>query len=140
MVLGYDGRESSRHAARWAARELAPDGTLVIVHACRPLHAPVDPLGRASEREEIGRAMIDELIMDGGQEINEISVVTEVLDEDPVSAVIGAAERHGAKAIVLGHERHSRVHRALGVLTSELLSRSPVPVVSVPDGASVGVH
>jgi nucleotide-binding universal stress UspA family protein len=61
----------------------------------------------------------------------------EVLDADPVSAVCEAASRHGADAIVLGSEHHSRLHTALGTVTVELLKCSPVPVVVVPLTASV---
>ena len=47
FVLGYDRTDSARRAASWAAGELAPGGKLVIVHACRPLHAPPAPLSTA---------------------------------------------------------------------------------------------
>ena len=43
MVLGYDRSESSRHAARWAARELAAGGKLVIVYACRGAAHAAEP-------------------------------------------------------------------------------------------------
>jgi nucleotide-binding universal stress UspA family protein len=43
-----------------------------------------------------------------------------------------AARRHGARAIVVGCEQHSRLHKALGTVTSELLKSSPVPVTVVP--------
>ncbi len=137
LVLGYDRTESSRHAAEWAARDLAPDGLLVIVHASRPLHAPPDPLSSADERVDIGRAMIDELLLGGSNALSEIEVVTEVHDEDPIRAMIEAVERHGASAIVLGSEPHSRLHRALGVVSGDLLKSTPVPVITVPEGVRV---
>ncbi len=137
LVVGYDRNESSRRAAEWAARELAPDGVLVLVHASRPLHAPADPLASPHERSELGHAMIDELLLEGGDALSDVEMVSEVLDDDPVSALVDAAERHHADAIVLGCERHSRLHRALGVVTSELLGSSPVPVISVPDRVGV---
>ena len=33
---------------------------------------------------------------------------------------------------MVGHEPHSRLHRAIGVVTSELLESSPVAVIVVP--------
>jgi nucleotide-binding universal stress UspA family protein len=66
----------------------------------------------------------------------DVDVEVEVVDGDPVSAVCEAAERHHAEAIVLGSERHSRLHTAIGTVTVELLKRSPVPVVVVPMTAS----
>jgi len=137
IVVGYDAREGSRIAAEWAAREVAPDGKLVLVHAGRPLHAPPSPLATSAEREQIGRAQFDELMLEGDPAVLEVEFASEVSDADPVSALLEAAERHAASAIVLGCERHSRLHRALGVVTSELLRRSPVPVIAVPAGAEV---
>ncbi|HEY7962319.1 MAG TPA: universal stress protein [Solirubrobacteraceae bacterium] len=132
LVLGYDRTDSARRAARWAAHELAPDGRLVIVHACRPLHAPASPLSSDAERRRLGRALIDELLLEGEDSVFDLEIETEVRDEDPVTALIGAADRHAAGAIVLGSERHSRLHEALGTVTSELLKRSPVPVIAIP--------
>ncbi len=132
MVLGYDRSDGAQSAARWAARELLPDGKLVIVHAGRPLHAPPSPLTSAHERTELGRAIIDELLLEGDDELRDLDLHVEVLDVDPVTALIEAAARHDARAIVIGSKPHSRLHRAIGVVTDGLLARSPVPVVAVP--------
>ena len=104
----------------------------MIVHACRPLHAPPAPLSTAEERHALGRAIVDELFMDGEELLLDIDVQAEVSDDDPVSALIDAARRHGARGIVVGCEQHSRLHKALGTVTSELLKISPVPVTAVP--------
>jgi nucleotide-binding universal stress UspA family protein len=135
LVLGYDGSEGARRAAAWAVSDLPPDGHLVLVRAGRPLHMPPSPLSTAEERAEVGRAIFDELMLDGEESLLEVQLSTEVSDEDPVTALLAAAERHHAHAIVLGCEQHSRLRRALGVVTTELLARSPVPVISVPAGA-----
>jgi nucleotide-binding universal stress UspA family protein len=135
LVLGYDRTNSSRRAARWAASELPANGKLVIVHACRPLHAPPPPLSTVQERERLGRAVIDELLLDGEDSLFDVDLLTEVSDDDPVTALTGAARRHGARAIVVGCEQHSRLHKALGTVTSELLKSAPVPVTIVPSAA-----
>ncbi|HEX7609430.1 MAG TPA: universal stress protein [Solirubrobacteraceae bacterium] len=134
LVLGYDGSDGARRAASWAASDLPPDGRLVLVRAGRPLHLPPSPLASADERAQVGHAIFDELMLDGDEALMDVQLTTEVSDEDPVTALLEAAQRHGATAIVLGCEQHSRLHRALGVVTSELLQRSPVPVISVPAG------
>ena len=131
-MLGYDRTDSARHAARWAVQELAPDGKLVIVHACRPLHAPPSALSTAKERHRAGRALVDELLLEGEDELFDVDVDVEVSDADPVSALVAAAERHDARAIVIGSEHHSRARKALGTVTTELLERSHVPVIAVP--------
>jgi nucleotide-binding universal stress UspA family protein len=132
LVLGYDRSDASRAAASWAASQLQPDGRLVIVHALRPLHAPPSPLVTHEQRVELGRAVVDELLLEGEDSMRDLELAAEVLDEDPVSALIDAASRYGADAIVVGSGRHSRLHKALGVVTDGLLSRSPVPVIAVP--------
>ncbi len=59
-------------------QELAPDGKLVIVHSCRPLHAQPSPLSTAQERHRDGRAMIDELFLDGDEALFDIEVQAEI--------------------------------------------------------------
>ncbi len=63
----------------------------MIVYASRPLHTPPAPLSTASERHELGRALLDELMLDGDEELLDIDFATEVSDEDPVTALIDAA-------------------------------------------------
>ncbi len=137
LILGYDRTDSARRAAIWAAEQLGPKGKLVIVHACRPLHAPSAAVSTAAERGELGLALINELLMEDAESFAELEIEADVSDNDPVSALIDAARSHGAQGIVVGHERHSPLHRALGTVTSELLSRSPVPVTSVPLSAAL---
>ena len=132
LAVGYDRSDASRRAVSWAAAELQPDGKLVIVHAGRPLHAPPSPLSTHDERAELGRAFIDELLLEGEDSMRDLELAAEILDQDPVSALIDAALRHGASAIVIGHEQHSALQRALGGVASELLGSSPVPVIAVP--------
>jgi nucleotide-binding universal stress UspA family protein len=132
MVLGYDCSESSRHAASWATGEMVAGGKLVIVYACRSQHMPPSPLSTAGERHQFGRALLDELMLDGDDGLLDIELATEVSDQDPAAALIDAAQRHDARAIVLGAQPHSRLHEALGTVTTELLRTSPVPLITVP--------
>ncbi|MGA2319164.1 MAG: universal stress protein [Solirubrobacteraceae bacterium] len=132
LVLGYDRNQSSRRAVAWAVDALLPEGMLVLVHACRPLHAPPSPISTADERRRLGQALIDELLLEGADSMFDLEIRTEVSDEDPVKALTDAARRHHARAIVVGHEAHSRLHRTLGTVTSELLNASQTPVVVVP--------
>jgi nucleotide-binding universal stress UspA family protein len=137
LVLGYDRTDSARLAAQWAVKQLLPDGKLVIVHSCRPLHAPPSALSSADERHRLGRALVDELLLEGEDSLFDLDVEVEVVDRDPVSALGDAAVRHHAEAIVVGSEHHSRLHKAIGTVTVELLAKSPVPVVVVPQTARV---
>jgi nucleotide-binding universal stress UspA family protein len=137
LLLGYDRTDSARLAARWAVKQLLPEGRLLIVHACRPLHAPPSALVSAEERRRLGRALVDELLLEGEDALFDLDVEVEVLDSDPVSALVDAAVRHRVEAIVVGSEHHSRLHKAIGTVTVELLAKAPVPVVVVPQTASI---
>jgi nucleotide-binding universal stress UspA family protein len=132
MILGYDRSEGSRHAACWAAGELAAGGKLVIVYACRGQHMPPNPLSSTGERHDEGRAILDELMLDGDDALFDVDLEMKVSDQDPAAALIDAAKHHDARAIVLGAKPHSRLHEALGTVTTELLRTSPVPVITVP--------
>ncbi len=136
VILGYDRGESARHAVGWTTSELMSGGKLVIVHACRPLHTLPAPLSTTSERHQLGRALLDELMLDGDEKLFDVDFVMEVSDEDPVTALFDAARHHHARAIVIGARQHSRVSEALGTTTNELLRISPVPVIAVPLSAA----
>jgi nucleotide-binding universal stress UspA family protein len=136
LVVGYDRTAGARAAANWAAAQLRSDGRLVIVHAARAQHAPPSPLSTPAERRELAQAVIDELLMEADGSLLDLDIAAEVSDSDPVGALLEAARSHGAQAIVVGHKRHSRLHKALGTVTSGLLESSPVPVVTVPPGTS----
>ena len=135
LVLGYDRTASARLAAKWAIAQLQPKGRLVIVHSTRPLHAP-PTLSSTQERHELGRAVVDELLLEGDDAVFDLDVEVEIDERDPVSALTDAAERHSADGIVVGSDRHSRIHTAIGTVTVELLKVSPVPVIVVPQTAA----
>jgi nucleotide-binding universal stress UspA family protein len=135
MVLGYDRSEGARRASSWAAKQLLAGGKLVIVYASRGQHLPPMPLGTRGERHDRGRAILDELLLDGDESLLDVELETVISDEDPVRALIEAARSHDARAIVIGAKQHSRLHEALGTVTTALLKSSPVPVIVVPSSA-----
>jgi nucleotide-binding universal stress UspA family protein len=141
MLVGCDRSSSARPALEWAATQLRGHGRLVLVHACQGLHAPPSVLSTPQERIEEGHAVIDELLMEAAEALLEVDVEVEVevLDEDPVSAILEAAERHGAEAIVIGSTHRSRLRSAIGTVTRELLKATPVPLIAVAEAvAGVG--
>jgi nucleotide-binding universal stress UspA family protein len=132
VVVGYDGGPASRAAVSWAASALPADGRLVLVHACRPLHRPPSPLESSLDRARHGRALFDELTLEGEDEFLALAAHTELSDRDPVEALLDAAVRHEADAIVVGSSAHGALQNALGTVTTRLLAQSPVPVTVVP--------
>jgi nucleotide-binding universal stress UspA family protein len=132
VVVGYDGSDSARHAASWAASSLPAAGRLVLVHACRPQHDALPRLASSDQRRAGGRALIDELVLDGDDVLFGVSLQAEVRDLDPVTALTEAAQRHGADTIVIGAHPHSLLQEAIGTVTGGLLARARLPVTVVP--------
>ena len=140
LVVGYDRSESARAALGWATAELEPKGKLVIVYACRPQHAPPSPLTSSHERSQLGHTTIDELMLEADPKMLDLDIATEVVDQDPASALLGAAKRYDASRIVVGMDEHSRLHQAIGTVITALQKSSPVPVVGVSaDGTPLDV-
>ncbi len=135
LVVGYDGSATARSAVDWAARALAPGGKIVLVYAAQPQHARPEPLSSAEDRRRYGQALLDELLLEEEPELLERLGPTVVVDTDPVTALTGAAERWDAQCIVVGCNDRSRLRKALGTVTGELLSRSKRPVTVVPQAA-----
>jgi nucleotide-binding universal stress UspA family protein len=133
MVVGCDRSPSSRVAAEWAARQMRGTGTLVLVHACRPLMRPPAALSTPEERIEIGHAVIDEMLMEAGAALLDVDLEIEVIDEDPVQAILASASAHAAEAIAIGSEHRSRLRSAIGTVIEELLKAAVVPVIAVPE-------
>lgn len=129
LVVGYDRGSSARAAVAWAARSLTAQGRLVVVYACKPMHAP--PIESSVERRRLAGAAIDELMLDENALLG-CDLQTEISGLDPVRALSDAAIRHSAEAIVLGAQEHSKLHQAIGTVTGELLKHSPVAVTVVP--------
>jgi nucleotide-binding universal stress UspA family protein len=136
MVVGCDRSPSSRVAAEWAARQMRGVGTVVLVHACRPLMRPPAALSTPEERIEVGHAVLDEMLMEAGAALLDVDLELEVLDEDPVRAMLESVSAHAAEAIAIGSEHRSRVRSAIGTVTEELLKAAVVPVIAVPEPAA----
>jgi len=136
VVVGYDGSPAARYAVGWAAREVGPEGRVVLVHACRPRRGWISQaaLLTASERRQRGGALIDELLMDGADTLLKANVESAVLDEEPVHALIGAARQYAAEEIVVGSHHRSRLDAVHGDVAAELVRAAPVPVCVVPLG------
>ena len=130
-VVGYDGSESARAAVDWAVSTLPAGATIVLVYASRSLHTPAPP-GALEDRLGAARACFDELVLEADEDLLARPIETEVSAMDPASALIDAADRHGAGAIVVGLDRHTRLSSAFGTVATELLRRSRIPVAAVP--------
>lgn len=133
IVLGYDDSPGSRAALEVAVSLAAQYGDDLVVGF------GIDPPGGAGEELAEHRAALREvgeraakhaveLVRDKGVETR-----IELVDERPVDALLGLAERHDARFVVVGSYGESPLKGAiLGSTPHKLLHLSETPVVVVP--------
>lgn len=133
IVLGFDRSPGAEHALEIALETAVAFGeALIIVYGAEP------PGGRgeefASHREAIlaaGHSALDAAV--GAAESSGVPTAVELIEESPVAALLQAAEKHQARAIVVGTWGDSPIKGAiLGSTPHKLLHLSKVPVVCVP--------
>lgn len=128
IVVGYDGSEASRDAIDYAARRAGPDGTLVLVYG----YGTSDPRGVLENREDHGRGVLDGVLLDGNDELADMTYATELSPAPPAQAIMDAARAHDAAEIVVGSRSFGRLRSALGSVSHELVHLTDRPLVVVP--------
>lgn len=140
LVVGVDDSEASAAALRWACRRIADAGVLHVVHA----FAPIDELTLAALqydwvplRDQARRDL--EGFWTDPVRASDRECETHLIEDDPADALLRAARRHGAGAIVVGaHGATLGSRHLLGSVTKKLLHHADVPVVVVhPGGADL---
>ena len=134
IVVGVDGSEHARDAATWAADLAAATGAdVVVVHALGLLHRTTsgETVPSDTHREEI-RGELEQSwcapLRDAG-----VRYRAELLEGNPVSAILGAAEDVEADVIVVGSRGVGGFPELLlGSTSTQLAQHSRCPVVIVP--------
>lgn len=141
VLVGLDASESSRHAARWAAREAASrHRPLLLVHVFpRPLleltrfrrsgkAEPYEPLQQAMRRE------LNAVVQQCLQIAPELEIGTEVLSGEPVEVLTRESEH--AELLVVGSSGIGSPDLVLvGSTAAELLTRpTGAPVIITRSG------
>ncbi|GHB54228.1 hypothetical protein GCM10010347_25580 [Streptomyces cirratus] len=135
VVLGYDESPGAERALAVALEVAAAFGEpLVLVHgAAAPGAAGEEYRAHREAVREAGRKALARAVA-AADEAGVPSTV-EVADEKPAQALLDAAERHGARVIIVGTWGDSPIRGALlGSTPHKLLHLSPVPVLCVPTG------
>jgi nucleotide-binding universal stress UspA family protein len=120
VVLGYDESPGSRPALAMAVSLAARfDEPLVLVYGAEPPGGLGEEF-RAHQRAlaEMGRTAVEHAVAEAAG----VRTVVEVLDAKPAQALVGAADRHGSRVIVVGTSGESP------------LQISGRPVLCVPGG------
>jgi nucleotide-binding universal stress UspA family protein len=127
VVVGIDGSDSARHAARWAAvRAVHRHLPLRLVHAVKvPAFAYSDSRmvdqGYFDNLETAGRQVLAEIEAEITKSHPDVDVHTELVVADPVATLV--AESESARLLVLGS-------RGLGGFTGILVGSIAVALVS----------
>jgi nucleotide-binding universal stress UspA family protein len=138
IVLGYDQSPGSRPALAMAVSLASRfDEPLVLVYGAEPPGGLGEEF-RAHQRAlaEMGRAAIGHAVAEAAvaeADAAGVRTVVEVLDAKPAQALVEAADRHGARVIVVGTSGESPLRGAiLGSVPHKLLQISDRPVLCVP--------
>ncbi len=135
LVVGVGGDSGGTEAARFAATvAAATQGSLVLVFGYEV--SPMGPRGGAleDEIEAIGIEITDAVKAQLAASHPGLAVDVELVRDRPVESLIQVALTRGADAIVVGHGGRGPMRGALlGSITYEIVHRSPVPVVVVPE-------
>jgi nucleotide-binding universal stress UspA family protein len=133
VIVPLDGSREAT-AALPVARTLATLGG-ASMSLVRVVHRPAGLFTAHANEVRDASAYLEEVVRDrlGGADV---AISTQVRSGDVVEAIIGEVSEAGSDVIVMATRGHAGVVRAvLGSVSSELLSKSPVPVVLVRAGA-----
>ncbi|MFB7040500.1 MULTISPECIES: universal stress protein [unclassified Streptomyces] len=133
IVLGYDESPGAARALRIAIEVAAAfDETLVLVYgAAAPGPTGEEYRSHYDAIRQAGRTGLEHAVAEADRA--GVPTVVEVIDEKPAQALVDAATRHAARAIVVGSWSESPIRGALlGSTPHKLLHMSTVPVLCVP--------
>ena len=134
LIVGYDG-SGCAHRALDEAAKLATDlgDAVVIVFGYDP--GSIDSPEGASEHREVVRRFGERVTAEALERAAALGIDAEIelIPDRPVAALLAAAERHDARAIVVGSYGESPLKGAiLGSTPHKLLHLSERPVLVVP--------
>lgn len=133
-IVGIDGSETAKRAARRAADlAAASGGELVIVCAYtepKGVYTAIDsPSGTAAS----AAIAAQEIVQDQAEEFRAggIRATPVVAEGKPGQVILAEAERRGADVIVVGNRRMQGIGRILGSVANEVAHHAPCDVLIV---------
>ncbi|MFC9810690.1 universal stress protein [Streptomyces virginiae] len=133
VVLGYDESPGAERALYVALEVATAFGEpLVLVYgAAAPGSTGEESRAHREAVRQAGRSALAHAVEEA--DAAGVPSTVEVVDERPAQALLDAAERHGARVIIVGSWGDSPMRGALlGSTPHKLLHLSPVPVLCVP--------
>ncbi|WP_251344083.1 universal stress protein [Haloplanus halophilus] len=121
ILIAVDGSDCARSAAKHG------------VELAAKYDAAVDVVTVYGGDDDEGQAVLDDVV--GMADDAGVAVETELLSGKPAKTIAARAEQRGADLVVMGRRGRSGIRsRLLGTVTERVLRRSPVPVLTVPEG------
>lgn len=136
FVVGIGGDGSGFSAARTAAK-VAHLAKIPMVLVFGYESSPLGPRGGPLEERvaAVGIEAIDEIKIELEARFPGLVVEIELVPQRPADALIAVAEARQAQVLAVGHGGQGPLRAALlGNVTYEIVHRSTVPVLVVPDG------
>jgi len=135
LIVGVGGDGSGFEAARRAAKIAAlMKVSLILVFGYESV--AMGPRGGALEEEieAVGEEALGEIRDELRTAHAGLDVLIEMVPQRPVDALLAAADEHAASFIAVGHGGSGPLRAALlGSVTYEIVHRSHIPVLVVPD-------
>jgi nucleotide-binding universal stress UspA family protein len=135
FVVGVGGAGSGFEAARVAARNATALGVPLVLVFGFEASSLAPSAGPLEDRVAlIGNEALAQIQAEIEDSYPSLSVEVEFVAQRPADALIAVAESHSAEAIAVGHGGKGPLRGALlGNVTYEIVHRSTIPVLVVPN-------
>ncbi len=135
FVVGIGGAGSGFEAARIAARNASALGVPVVLVFGFEASALAPSAGPLEDRvHEIGNEALGQIRTELAGSFPNLLVEVEFISQRPADALIAVAKARGAETIAVGHGGKGPLRAALlGNVTYEIVHRSTIPVLVVPN-------
>jgi nucleotide-binding universal stress UspA family protein len=131
VVVGDDGSPTSRAALRWAVTHVS--GDVEVVRALSPGLELLESGFQIDTSRQVERAWRDVAWAIGELGDDAERAHARVIEDEAPLALLDAAHRLGADAIVVGSNGHARFGDLVGANLGRLLHLGDVPVVVIPE-------
>jgi nucleotide-binding universal stress UspA family protein len=128
IVVGVDGSETARRAARTAARIAADSGDTLHLVMC--VSRSSRNVSSGSERWHVDSlSSAEQYLASLRVDMHPPKVTHSVSFDDPADALCNEAERLGARMIVVGNRRVKGAARVLGSVAIDVVRHAPCDVL-----------
>ena len=146
VICAFEDTATGKHALRasaWLAHAL--ETPLLVAHVFDPMGVAALPTREMIEHsitdddlERTARERAHRELEHAAERVDGVQVESELLEGQPVPALLELASRRGARLLVTGTRARMGLDWVLmGSVTADLAARAPCPVVTVPRAAAL---